>query len=545
MRTKTITLDPENLPDDLKLLKTLIIDLISELKNKQSDIDLLREHLMKALRHRFGRHSETIALNQMALFEQLIAEQLADVPAMEKPEAREEKVPVKGHGRRKPSKELPKKTEVFPLAEEKKCCPECQGAMKKIGDETRTELEWVPASVYVHEMVAEKYACPKCQDGVVTSELPTAPIVRGMAGPGLLAHVITSKYADFLPLHRQVRIFQRHGLDVNDSTLNDWVGQSAHLFEPLMTLWKTELLKSKVIHSDETPVAVLEPRPKKGEGRREGVVDPVTGQPTERKAARQGRLWVYVGDPRNPYTVFDYSPDRKGEWPRSFLEGWKGHLQADGYGGLDRLYTSGDILEVGCWSHARRKFKDAITTDKVRSQSALAFIRKLYDVEMLTHDVDETIRREMRQKHAKPVLVKFREWLDAQSMVVLPKSLMADAIGYARNQWGALIRYPDNGALNIDNNTAERALRRVALGRKNWMTLGTDEGGRWAATFFSIVATCERLDIDPFVYLRDVLSRLRIHPVDRLHELLPPHWKAAKEAPAQPTPLPIPQTLAA
>ena len=363
----------------------------------------------------------------------------------------------------------------------------------------------------------------------VTSELPAPAIKRGMAGPGLLAHVITSKYDDSLPLRRQVKIFARHGFDVNDSTLNDWVGQVAELFDPLRVLMKAEVLKSKVIHNDETPVSVLEPRPKKGEGGK-GPRDPVTGEPLEKKGARQGRLWVYVGDARNPYAVFDYSPDRKGMHPRDFLAGWRGYLQADAYSGLDKLYASGGIKEVACWSHARRKFKEAMPMDKTRAQSALGFIRLLYDTEALAQIADAETRRTLRQKHSKPVLAKFKEWLDMQALVVLPKSAMGEAIGYALNQWAALNLYLEDGDLNIDNNAAERALRQVAIGRKNWMTLGTDEGGRWAATFFTIVATCQRHGIDTYAYLRDVIGRISTLPADRLHELLPPAWKAAREA---------------
>ena len=545
MRNVPISLDAENLPDDLKLLKALIIDLISELKKKQTDIERLREQLMKAVYHRFGRRSETASPNQIALFEQLIAEQLADVPVVEKPEA-EKKVAVKAHGRRKPPRDLPKKMEHFPLAEELKSCPGCRGELKKIGDQVRTEIEWVPASVYAHEMVGEKYACPKCQDTVVTSELPAPVIKRGMAGPGLLAHVITSKYEDSLPLKRQVRILWRHGFEVNDSTLNDWVGQVAGVLEPLVGLMKAEALKSKVIHSDETPVSVLEPRPKAGEGGKGPGLNPLTGEPLEKKGARQGRLWVYCGDARNPYNVFEYSPDRKGEHPREFLKGWKGYLQADAYGGLDCLYAEGGVIEVACWAHARRKFKEAMPMDKTRAQAALGFIHRLYDTEALLQGADADTRCTLRQKHSKPVLNEFKKWLDAHSLVVLPKSAMGEAVGYALNQWVALNRYLDDGDLAIDNNAAERALRRVAIGRKNWMTLGTDEGGRWAATFFSLVATCQRHGIDTYAYLRDILGRLGTHPHERLQELLPPAWKTARTAPTEAPQAPleaVPATL--
>jgi transposase len=475
MNKKSVTLDPKKLPDDLKLLKALVLDLIAELKNKQADNERLREQLIKAVHHRFGRRSETVSEAQIALFEQLIAAELADVPKPEKP-IEEEKTPVKAHGRRKPPKDLPKKTERFQLAEDKKRCQDCHGAMKHIGDQTRTEIEWVPASVFVHEMVAEKYACPKCQNGVVTSELPAPAIKRGMAGPGLLAHVITSKYDDHLPLNRQVKILARHGFEVNGSTLNDWVGQVAGLFDPLMVLMRVEVLKSKVIHNDETPVKVQEPRPKKGEGGK-GPRDSVTGEPLEKKGARQGRLWVYGGGARNPSDVFDYSPDRKGEHPREFLAGWKGYLQANAYSGLDKLYAGGGIKEVACWSHARRKFKEAKPMDKRRAQAALGFIHQLYDVEGLAKLGNADTRRSLRQKHAKPLLEKFKTWLDAQALVVLPKSAMGEAIAYALNQWAALNVYLEDGDLNIDNNAGTVS----APGRGGPQKLGDSGHGRGRA----------------------------------------------------------------
>ena len=225
------------------------------------------------------------------------------------------------------------------------------------------------------------------------------------------------------------------------------------------------------------------------------------------------------------------------------LAGWSGYLQADAYSGLDKLYAGGGIKEVACWAHARRKFKEALPMDKTRARAALGFIHLLYDTEALAKIGDPETRRALRQRHSKPILKKFKEWLDAQALVVLPKSALGAAITYALNQWAALNLYLEDGDLDIDNNAAERALRRVAIGRKNWMTLGTDEGGRWAAIFFSIVATCHRHGIDTYAYLRDVIGRLSTHPTGRLHELLPPAWKAAREAAAtapQIAPEPIP-----
>jgi transposase len=520
MSTKPVTLDLEHLPDDPALLKSLVGDMAGR-------IETLENQLRLAIHRHYGRKSEAVSVDQMALFQKLIEDHLAHAP---KPPADEAapKVPVKGHGRRKPSKELPRKIEPYPLAENLKTCADCHAPLKKIGEERRHIVDYVPASIFIREQVAEKWACGACQDKVVTSQLPTLPIERGMAGAGLLAQVVTSKYCDHLPLYRQAEIFERQGFPVNRSTLCDFSARVADLLEPIQLAMKGEILESKVIHSDDTPVPVLDP-PDRSVGP-PGDDDSSADDPQGPRKARLGRLWVWVGDDEHPHTVFNYTSDRKREGPIAFLAGWKGYLQADAYAGYDELYQKRGVIEVACWAHARRKFSDAKDTDRDRGQAALAFIGRLYDVERATKERSAQERQRIRLEHSKPVLEAFKTWLDAQALITLPKSAMGEAFGYALRQWGALCSYLEDGDLDIDNNAAENGLRCVALGRKNWLFAGSDAGGRRAAIHYSLVASCKRHGIDPFAYLRDVIERVATHPQSRIRDLLPAYWRPAQVA---------------
>ena len=502
------TLDLAKLPDDPEKLKELVVDMAVQMQR-------LQEQLRVALRGRFGRKAESVDPAQMALFQKQIDEY---VGKMVEASAKLEAVAVapEGHGRRQQPENLAKQLEHYPLPEDQKTCPGCKKPLKKIGEETRNILEHVPSSVFVRVQTNEKWGCPCCQDKVVTSELPAQPIARCLAGEGLLAHVVVSKYADHLPLHRQAQILGRQGLDVNRSTLCGWTAQVAELLEPLHTAMKAELLKSKVIHGDDTPVSVLD-RPE----------DPPPGEGgKKRRKARQGRVWVWVGDKQHPHTVFDYTPNRKREGPLDFLGSWKGFLQADAYPGYETLYKERGVVEVACWAHARRKFFDAQDTDQARGQAALAFIGRLYQVEARAKGLSPKERQSLRQEEALPVLKAFRAWMDAQ-VLVLPKSAMGLAFQYALRQWAALCRYVQDGDLAIDNNAAENALRGVAIGRKNWLFEGSDAGGRRAAVLYTLLASCRRHNVDPYAYLKDVIARVGGHPAKQLKELMPAYWAPA------------------
>jgi hypothetical protein len=363
-----------------------------------------------------------------------------------------------------------------------------------------------------------------------------------MAGPGLLAQVITSKYADHLPLYRQEEILARQGLNVTRSTLCDWIGQTAQLLSPLHQASSVDLKLSLVLHTDDIPVPVLDERPskretpaapvesKKPEETPDGasaVAEAMADEGPARRRTRLGRLWTYVGNDEHPHIVFEYTPTREQIWPQRFLKDWHGKLQADAYGGYDAMYKLQEIVEVACWAHARRYFFDAKGTDPPRAQTALAYIHQLYEVERTALEMASAERARFRQERAGPILTAFKTWLEAQGMAVLPKSPIAQAIGYALDQWVALTRYLEDGDLDIDNNEAERALRCVAIGRKNWLFAGSDAGGQWAAIFYSLIASCRRHGIDPFAYLRDVLMRVLTTPISRIRELLPAYWKPA------------------
>jgi hypothetical protein len=342
-----------------------------------------------------------------------------------------------------------------------------------------------------------------------------APIDKGLPGPGLLAQVAVSKYGDHLPLHRQEEIFQRQGVELPRQTMCDWMRDCAELVSPLYEMMKQRVLGSKAVQTDDTPVPVLDP---------------------DLPRTRTGRIWTYVGDDQHPYTVYDYTPTRSRDGPEEFLKTFRGFLQADAYSGYDHFYKEPDrgVVEVACWAHARRKFFEAQSSDLMRSMVMLAYIRLLYDVEREARDekLDGEACRALRQEKSKPILDDIRAYLEREQPRVLPKSPEGEAIAYTLSNWKALTRYSDDGDLKIDNNGAERSLRGVAVGRKNWMFYGSDNGGRTAAVLTSLIATAQRLAIDPFAYLRDLFERMGDHPQKRLAELLPDQWKAGHQSPA-------------
>ena len=352
---------------------------------------------------------------------------------------------------------------------------------------------------------------------MIAERLPE-PIEKGLPGPGLLAHVAVSKYADHLPLYRQEGIFKRYGVDLSRSTMCDWMAATANLLAPIVRAMLKRVLMSEVVQTDDTPVKV---------------------QDHDGKGIKTGRLWVHIGDSNHRFTVYDYTPDRSGDGPQRVFKDYEGYLQADAYSAYDALFVAGTILEVGCWMHARRKFDEAKTSDPVRSHVMLAWVAGVYKVEedaklaRKTHpDWDAVVwhayRYELRLQRSRPILEAIHAWLVAEQPKVLPKSPLGEAIRYALNHWIALIRPLEAGFLEIDNGGSERAMKPVALGRRNWLFAGSDEGGKTAATLMSLCTTCKELGIDPFAYLRDVLDRVSTHPNRRIEELLPDRWKPAE-----------------
>jgi transposase len=348
------------------------------------------------------------------------------------------------------------------------------------------------------------------------------PIAKGLPGPGLLADLIVSKFTEHMPLHRLERRYERQGLFLPRSTTCDWLAASAELLRPLYQLMVSVVLQSRVIHTDDTPVNMQEAT--SGDGH----------------VLIMARMWGYLGDADHPYNVFDFTPNRKRDGPQLFLAKFQGYLQADAFSGYDGLYLPNArdgvarISEVACNAHARRKFYDARTSDAARSHQALAYYAQLYELERSAKDLafDDEQRRQMRQDLAVPIFTKFRTWLDGVRADVVPKSPLGEAIQYALNNWTALVRYTEAGYLAIDNNVAEREMKRIAIGRKNWLFVGSLKGGKTAAVLMSFTSTCHRLGIEPWAYLQDVLSRLPTTPAEQLGDLLPDRWQAPRQAKA-------------
>lgn len=495
-------MDVESLPDDAAQLKSMMKQLIRE---HQLDKEHLEHRLAMLLRSKYGPRSEKLDPDQLKLFDlgREDVDETGDEPAEEDDKPRP---PRRGHGRRRLPTDLPRTRVEHELPEGDQQCPCCGKTRKRIGWETSEQVEYEPAKLYVIEHARAKYACGDCEENVVTTPKPAQPIDKGLAAPGLLAAIAVGKYGDHLPLYRMEEILGRSGLSVSRSTQCDWMRRIAELVDPVVSRMKSEILASRVIWTDDTTVPVLDPTQSK---------------------TKTGRMWVYIGDLRHRYAVFDYTPDRKGARPREFLGEYSGYLQADAYSGYDQLCDHGNMTEVACWAHARRKFHEAKDSARVGATHALNLIGQLYGLERKASKLDAAARRQLRQKHAVGKLEAFASWLDQQSVEILPKSPLGKAINYARNQWTALCRYTEDGELSIDNNLSERTIRCVAIGRKNWMFAGSDRGGQTAATLMSLIATCKLLGVDPYRYLRVLLTELPRRQTDHLEEFLPDRWLQA------------------
>jgi len=585
----------ERLPDDPATLKRMILELLATLQQERRDHEALRHRLDLLLRRLYGPRGERFDPNQALLFGELAEGQgqgPAPAAATAPAAAPQPKQRGKPHGRRRLPENLPRVPQHHELPEANRVCPGCGRVRIDIRADKSEQLDYRPASLFVIEHFVHKYACPCCSQAgppaaqqppqvpaeepsparatapptatpahgpqpretgpepaarcpgparqeataapaaepprqplppagvVVAAAKPAMPIAKGLPGPGLLAHLIVSKYVDHLPLYRLERVYQRQGLVLPRSTTCDWLAACAQLLRPLYQLMVSLVLQSRVIHTDDTPVKIHDPPP--------GGTD-------------TGRLWIYFGDEDHRYNVFDFTPNRKRDGPQQFLANFQGYLQADAFSGYDALYLpqardgSARIIEVACNAHARRKFYEARGSDAARSHQALAYYAQLYEIERHAKDQEEAQRRHMRQDLAVPILNQFRCWLDGQRAEVLPKSPLGEALHYALHNWTALVRYTEAGFLAIDNNVAEREMKRIAIGRKNWLFVGSAQGGQTAAVLFSFTSTCQRLGVEPWAYLRDVLSRLPTTPTAQLVELLPDRWQAARPGQAATT----------
>ncbi|MGZ6330830.1 MAG: IS66 family transposase [Parachlamydiaceae bacterium] len=401
------------------------------------------------------------------------------------------------------------------LVDPDKVCHLCHGILTKIDEVVSEQLDVIPAQLQVKEHVRFKYACRHCYGCIKTANLPAQAIDKGLPSAPLLAHILVNKFADHLPFYRQQRWFSRQQCVISRSTLWNWEKNCAISLEPLVSCLKSELVAGDHLFSDDTPMPTLE----------KGL-----------KRAKIGRMWVYTRRPtatQPALTVYDYTPDRKGEHPRAFLKDFEGYLQVDAYGGLDQLFIQKDkdskvVEEVGCMAHVRRKFVDVITLDPSSiAQEFLKMIQDLYRIDRLIQEAgySDEQRKWLRRKRSKPILKKMYRWLKTNQLVVTPKSTLGRAIGYALNHWRALTTFLGDGRLELDNNRSERGIKPIVIGRKNFLFMGGPKGGWAAAIIFSLIESCKQSNIDPYYYLADVLQRLPTHSNKHIQELLPHHWK--------------------
>jgi transposase len=497
---------------DAAALKALLIAQQEQLSSRASEIEHLKLLVAKLQRMLFGVKSEKV-LRQIEQLELKLEELEAATVQERRPAAvSKEDETVQKPFRRPLPEHLPR--EVHTHMPDHEACPDCGGKLEVLGEDAAEMLEYMRACFKVIRHVRPKLNCAAC-DRIVQAAAPSRPIDRGLAGPGLLAHLLVSKYADHQPLYRQSEIYAREGVDLDRSTLAGWVGASCELLAPLVNAVRDHVLATSKLHADDTPVPVLAP----GTGK-----------------TKMGRLWTYVrddrpaGDTTAPAVWFAYSPDRKGERPRQHLLDYRGALQADAYSGFHHLYQDGAIYEVACWAHARRKFHEIhIAQPSPTTAEALERIGQLYAIEREIRGRPPETRLAARQARAKPLLASLRDWMETMIGRLSRKSDNAAAIRYALSRWRALTRYVDDGHLEIDNNAAERALRVVALGRKNYLFAGSDAGGERAAAIYSLLGSAKLNGLDPELYLEQVLIKIADHPVNHIHDLLP--WNLSTAQP--------------
>lgn len=537
------------LPDDPAILKRMIAQRDATLAQRIAQIEQIKREaaerieameqrhkteMAAVLRRFYGPHNERFDPAQLLLFGLKVAQQIPvdekTVEAESGEKLKTRRIARHKHGRRQLPAHLPRRPIVHDLSDEEKPCPCCGEVRACIGSEISEQLEFIPARVEVLRHLRRKYACQACGDGscvkcdgkahIQIAIKAAQPIEKGLPGPGLLAHIIIGKLGDHLPLYRLEKIFDRTGIDIARSTMCAWMLACGELVRPLVELMARRVKQSQVIHTDDTRVPVQD--------------ETIKGK------CKSGRIWTYIGDEDHPDIIYEYTPDRTRAGPQQFLDAYKGYLQADAYGGYDGVYIKGLVHEVACWAHARRKFFDAGETDGRRSAQMLRFVQLLYAIENrikqrlekrlknnppMTAEQRYQIIRAARQARSKPILAKIKQWLDTEKELVLPRSPMAQAIGYTLNQWEALNRYTEQGFLNIDNNAAERALKRVAIGRKNWLFAGNDKAAASHARLWTLIASAERHGINPQTYLMSVLAKIGQTPLSELNQFLPDRWK--------------------
>lgn len=512
-----MAIDPKHLPEDPQVLQKMVLDLMAQLDRESAERHKIEAMVRELLDARRNRKSEQLSADQLALFaaawearQAAEAKKPAEGPNDQDNDPQSESgsaSPKKNSGGRQPlPRHLKRERIVHDLTEAEKHCAACAQDLRPIGEETSERYEYIPAQLLVIEDVRKKYAC-ECT--VKTATKPPQPIEKSTAGASVLAQVIVAKTVDHLPLHRQEKIFERHGVEISRKTMGGWMGQCADLLKPLYGSLKAVLFQSKVIGTDDTGVKVLD---------------------ENLPFARTGRIWPYHGDQEHPVIVYDYTSTRERAGPEKFLEGYRGYLQADAYAGYDAFFKNPErgLIEVGCWSHARRYYYKAMDSDPSRMGPALLLIAQLYQVEERGRSFTAEERLFLRRRESLPILDKLHHYLLEIQAEVLPKSPEGRAVRYTLKNWTALNRYCEDGQISIDNNATERDIRGVAVGRNNWTFFGSDQGGKTDAILRSFTASCQRIGVEPFAWFQDVLSRLAEHPIKRIAELLPHNWKPAQ-----------------
>jgi transposase len=514
------------LPNDVAVLQAMIRELLEALRKANHERAGVQERLDLLLRKLYGPKAERFDPNQPWLLPEMAPADTdtaappvdpANEPAADSTTTKAKKP---GHGRKPLPADLRRQRVEYTLPEAERICPCCGEVCAKFGEEISEQLDYLPASLFVRQHVRFKYACGQCHNHVRVAHVPIRIVDKGLPGPGLLAQIAASKYADHLPLHRLERILGRHGVQLARSTMCDWMAHIAGMLDPVVSLMAKIVRESKALHTDATKMPYLDPA--------------FPGQ------TRSGQMWDYVGDRDHPFDIFAFCRDHSAAGIDAFLKDhhYRGYLNADALNIYDHLFASGSIIEVGCWAHCRRNFYDAKEHDPVRAHLVMGYIRKLYAVEAeaqkviaereLAGPAADLLRYQLRQEKSQPVLTALHAWLETEKPKVLPKSLIAQAINYALRHWQALLRYIDDGFLDIDNNVAERTLRHIAIGRKNWLFAGSAKGAETAAKLFTVTSSCHRHGVDVFAYLHDLLQRLACNPEPDpklLRDWLPDRWK--------------------
>ena len=550
MNVPTNEISVNNLPEDSASLKAMLREVLAKLESVSADQEhekrlaeqlrqraddlylenlRLQQELERYKKATYGPRADRLSMNQLAQMLLEFAERLEQKPihledlreVEPEPEVRRVK---RRKGRRALAnfENLPVKTYVYELRAEERSCPSCGVERKEIGSEKSWQIEYIPGHFERLEHVRKKYACPSCERAGENPQIEVAAkaetaIEKGFAGPGLLAFIVTSKFADYLPLYRLEDIFERQGFEISRATQSVWCGDVADVVEPLYERMAERVRESHVVATDDTVLPMLSP----------GQTQPA-------------RMWVYVGDEANPYNVFDFTLNRSREGPKEFLKDYTQVLLADAYGGYNGVVAGNAITRAGCWSHARRKFVDAEKSAPEIAREAVALIDTLFAVERQAKDVSESERLELRQKQSVAVLAELHRKLLIWKEQLLPKHPMADAVNYTLSQWEALTVFTTDGAVPIDNNVSEREMKRVVLNRKNSLFVGNPRGGRTAAILASLTSSCRRHDMDPHLYFMQLLVNLPTWPARDLDAWLPDRWKQAHIARCAALGIPVP-----